>query len=650
MIGNVLNVDIETYSSRDIKQTGVYAYTEAPDFEVLLIGYSLNGGPVVVLDMTLPDDDKGFRKMLVDPTVKKTAFNANFERTCLAKWYGVPMPPEQWDCTMVRALSLGLPASLEKVGQALGLPEDQQKLKTGKELIRYFCNPCKPTKSNNMRIRNLPEDNLAKWEEFIEYNRQDVITERAIRGILNSGWTGEGHLWCLDQRINDNGVRLDLDLAHKIVDYDENHQKALKKRAKELTGLDNPNSQMQLKSWIESKGIPCDSLAKADVAKMLETVRDPDVREVLQIRQLTSKTSTKKYKAMLNAACDDGRLRGILQFYGTRTGRWAGRLVQIHNLPQNHLPDLELARSLVKNKDFETLEMLYDSTPQVLSELVRTAFIPSEGCRFVVSDFSAIEARVTAWLAGEQWRLKVFEDGGDIYCKSASRIYGVPVEKHGINGNLRQKGKVAELACGYGGGVGAMKRMDSTGAVPEEEMQRIVSDWRKASPKIVKMWHKFENCAYDTIMGKGPTSYRGIGFYTQDIGEHRFLAVNLPSGRFIFYADPRVVDGPHGPRITYMGQDQTTRQWKQIDTYGGKLTENIVQAIARDCLAGVMIRVANAGYQIVMHVHDEIILDVPKEDKNALEKVNAMMSEPIAWAPGLPLKGDGYETDFYRKD
>ena len=647
-----LSIDIETYSSVDLSEAGVYRYAEAPDFEVLLIGYSVDGGPVEVLDVDAEPFTRitEFCRMLEDPEVMKTAWNANFERTCLAKWTGTPMPPEQWSDTMIMALECGLPGSLANAGIALGLPEDKLKDPIGKSLIQYFSKPCKPTKANGGRTRNLPQHDPDKWKLYIEYNRQDVVTEMAIRDKLKRYPLAESEqkLWCLDQRMNDNGVRVDLPMVEKIVRFDEQNRERLEKEARTITALQNPNSLQQLKGWLASQGVPVEQLRKDDIDRLLSGDLPDNVRRVLEIRKALGKTSVKKYSAMLSATCKDSRLRGILQFYGAnRSGRWAGRIVQTHNLAKNFLPDLDLARELAAAGDFDTMETLFGETSFVFSELIRTAFIPSEGCRFVVSDFSAIEARVVAWLAGEEWVLEAFRNGEDIYCKTASMMYHVPVVKHGVNGHLRQKGKIAVLACGYQGGIGAMKAMDKGGTIPEEELQSVVNQWRAANPKIVKMWRTFERAAQLAIEERRTVKLKnGVAFSYVNWN----LFIKLPNGRKLCYWGARLKEDEKGRRIYYMGVNQETKQWGEAETYGGKLVENVVQATARDCLAEAMTRVSDMGYHIVMHVHDEMIVDVPKEDTDALKKINAAMGQPIEWAPGLPLKGDGYECDFYKKD
>lgn len=655
-----MSVDIETYSSIDLSKTGVYRYVEAPDFDILLIGFSIDGGPVEVIDCTARhnnyEEEKKmvqFKKHLYDPECIKKAFNANFERTCLAKWLGKEMPPEEWRCTMIKCLTMGLPGNLAGAGMALGLPEDKLKDPQGKALIQYFSKPCKPTRVNGQRTRNLPEHDPDKWKLYIEYNRQDVVTEMAIDSKLEIYKTTETEqeLWNLDQRMNDHGVRIAVDMVDKIVDYDTVRKEELQKEAQEITGLANPNSLAQLKTWLNDQGMPMTSVTKDTISAALALKYIPNnVRRVLEIRTALGKTSTAKYSTMLDAVCEDHRLRGILQFYGAnRSGRWAGRLVQTHNLARNSLEDLDLARELAVDGDFDTMQTLFGETAFVFSELVRTAFIPSEGCRFVVSDFSAIEARVISWIADEEWRLQAFRDGKDIYCETASQMYKVPVVKHGINGELRQKGKVAELACGYQGGVGAMKRMDREGSIPEDELQAVVDSWRNANPKVVKLWRLCE-IAVRTAIEEHRTVRLQHGLEFSYINHNLFI--KLPGGRKLCYWDTKLKMDPRDGRehIVYMGVNQETKQWGETETYGGKLVENIVQATARDCLAVAMTRVSNLGYKIVMHVHDEMIVDVPIEDTEALDVINACMAEPIDWAPGLPLKGDGYETTFYKKD
>ena len=654
----VMGVDIETYSSVDLAGSGVYAYTEAPDFDILLIGYKFDDeAEVHVIDTLAVDRDFDpelyeFREALTDPDIIKTAFNATFERTCLAKWTGAAMPPEEWRCTMIKALTLGLPGNLADVGIAMGLPEEKLKDPQGKALIQFFSKPCKPTRMNGQRTRNLPAHDPAKWKLFIEYNRQDVVTEQEILRQLDIYKTPESEqqLWALDQHMNDNGVKLDIPMVEKIVEYDTQRRQELQEEAKVLTGLANPNSLAQLKKWLSKQGVTMTSVTKDTIAATLQTDIPDSVRRMLEIRTALGKTSVAKYSTMLTAVCQDHRLRGILQFYGAnRSGRWAGRLVQTHNLAKNSLPDLDLARELAAAGDFDTLATLFGETAFVFSELIRTAFIPSDGCRFVVSDFAAIEARVLAWIAGEEWTLEAFRQGKDIYCETASMMYRVPVEKHGQNSHLRQKGKVAVLACGYQGGVGAMKRMDKGGSIPEDELQSVVDQWREANPKVVKLWRTCELAAKTAIQEHRTVRLaHGIAFSYIN----RNLFIQLPSGRKLCYWDTRLKQDDYTGRlsITYMGVNQETKQWGETETYGGKLVENIVQATARDCLAVAMTRVSALGYKIVMHVHDEMIVDVPNTDTEAPGRINAIMAQPIDWAEGLPLKGDTYETPFYKKD
>ncbi|EJO5347319.1 DNA polymerase [Clostridium botulinum] len=651
---DTLSIDVETYSSVDIKTSGAYKYCESSGFEILLFAYAFNDKPVQIVDFTQGEElPQEVIQALDNPTILKTAFNANFERNSINNDMFFPngMPPEQWECTMVKALTLGLPSSLDMVGKALNFEEDRQKMKEGKALIQYFCKPCKPTKTNGKRTRNLPEHDMDKWELFKEYCKRDVEVEREIRNLLNKYETKieEQKLWQLDQHINDRGVRIDLVLVENAIKCDESYQERLKEEAINLTGLNNPNSPTQLKKWISERvGHEVTSLTKDSIPILIEESKDKNVKKILELRQLMAKTSIKKYQTMLNARCDDERVRGLLQFYGAnRTGRWAGRLVQVQNLPQNHLPDLEEARNLLRNGDFEIIEFLFDSIPDTLSQLIRTAFIPTDGNRFIVADFSAIEARVIAYLANEQWRLDVFKEGGDIYCASASKMFKVPVEKHGINGYLRAKGKIAELALGYGGAGGAIRAFDKTGSIPDEDLPKLVSDWRKASPHITQFWWNVDKAAKKAITEKTTVAlHHGIKF----IYDPGVLFIQLPSGRKLSYLRPKIEEGKFGSDvITYEGMEQTSKQWKRIETYGPKLVENIVQAFARDCLAETMVRVEKKGFKIVMHVHDELVLDVPKEI-GSVEEICSIFAESIEWAPGLPLKADGYECNYYMKD
>ena len=659
-----MSIDIETYSDRDIGETGAYAYAESPAFSILLIGYLIDGEQQpVVIDLgecRSPEEAKEyvelmypeFLEALLDPDVLKTAYNANFERTCLTRYWGY-MDPEQWCCTMVLASTLGLPRSLEDAGKALGLEEDQQKLATGKELIRYFCKPCKPTRANGGRTRNLPADAPEKWELFKEYNARDVLAEQIILGKLLKfqPTTFEKNLWNWDQRMNDRGVLLDIPFVEGILEHDRENREKLLAEARKLTGITNPNSPSQLKKWLNDNGFPMQSLTKETLEAALSLQYLPDnIRRLLVIRKNLGKTSTAKYQAMMDSVCKDHRLRGILQFYGAnRTGRWAGRIVQVHNLPQNKIPDIGYARELAAERRFEDMEILFGDLPFVFSQLIRTAFIAPEGLTFAVSDFSAIEARVIAWLAGEQWRLDVFRKGGDIYCASASQMFHLPVEKHGINGHLRQKGKVAELALGYQGGFGAMKRMDTTGSIPDDEIPIIIQNWREASPKICKLWYLMESAVKTCIKERRPIRIQHDIVFSYESG---ILFIKLPSGRRIAYWNAKLQVLEDGrEHITYAGVDQDTKKWGRQETYGGKLVENVVQAIARDCLAEAVMRVQEKGYNIVMHVHDEMIVEVPEEDaQNAFQRISESMSTQPPWAPDLPLRGDGYLTKYYKKD
>jgi DNA polymerase len=651
-------IDLETFSSVDISKAGAFKYVESEDFEILLLAYAWDDGPVQVLDMTELVDSpevmarcwqgRDIMRAILHPSVVKVAHNSAFERACLSKYLGAELPAEEWEDTMIMAAMNGLPMSLDAAGAALQLRD--QKIKEGTTLINYFCKPCRPTIANGGRTRNLPEHAPDKWERFKEYCRRDVEVEQAIYYRLRSfpvpDW--ERKVWALDSRINERGVLVDTDLAQAAIDVDEEFRAEHIEEMRKLTGLDNPNSVAQLKDWLAIAGIDCESLNKATVADLKGSVTDPTTRRVLELRQLLGKTSTKKYQAMTAAACDDLRVRGILQYYGAgRTGRWAGRLLQVQNLPQNHLDDIAVVRELVRQRDLETLELCFDSVPDVLSQLIRTALIAKPGHTFLVADYSAIEARVIAYLAGEQWRMDVFAQGGDIYCSSASQMFKVPVVKHGVNGHLRQKGKIAELACGYGGGVGALKAFgaDRLG-LTEEEMQDIVTQWRLASPTIPKFWSAAENAAKRALENPGRTFTLPCGVkYLRDADA---LRCRLPSGRILSYWDARVEDYKDRPSVVFMGQNQTTRKWEKTETWGGKLVENIVQAFARDCLAVALLRLDEAGYNIVFHVHDEIIAEAPEGSR--WQDMADIMGLPIDWAPGLLLRGDGYETKFYMKD
>ena len=643
-----LLVDIETYSSVDITKAGAFKYIESDDFEILLIAYVWNDEPVRVLDLTSTDHENDEYQDIVagllDQDTIKIAHNSAFERAALGKHLGRYLPPEEWEDTMILAAYNGLPLSLDAVGAALRLHD--QKIKEGTSLISYFCKPCKPTISNGGRTRNMPHHAPDKWARFREYCRRDVEVAQAIYNRLSSYPVTdfERQVWATDARINERGVQIDRELVESAIAVDNAFREEHLEEMRRLTGLDNPNSVQQLKAWLSAAGIECDSLSKATIADIKCSATDNTTKRVLELRQMLSKTSTKKYEAMTAAACKDDRVCGLTQYYGAaRTGRWAGRLIQLQNLPQNHLDNIGTVREIVRARDLESLEMIFDSVPDTLSQLIRTALVAKPGCTFLVSDYSAIEARVIAYLAGETWRMEVFKNGGDIYCASASQMFHVPVEKHGVNGHLRQKGKIAELALGYGGGIGAMKNFgaDKMG-MTDEEMLEIVNQWRVASPTIPKLWRDVEKAARSAIENPG-RSYRincGV-VYRRDTDA---LRCKLPSGRWLTYWEPRIED----EKIYFMGQNQTTRKWEKTDTWGGKLTENIVQAFARDCLAVAMVRLEEAGYHIVFTVHDEVIVEAPEGSR--WQDVAEIMGQPIDWAPGLILHGDGYETKFYMKD
>lgn len=652
-----LLIDLETYSSADITKTGAFKYAEAPDFEILLLACAWDDGPVQVIDMTGREpvtDERTAAKAaalasvvagITDPDTVKVAHNSAFERACLTRYLGRDLPPEEWEDTMILAAMNGLPLSLDAAGAALELRD--QKIREGTALISYFCKPCKPTIANGGRTRNRPEHAPDKWERFKAYCKRDVEVEQAIYRRLRSFPVTdfERKVWALDARINERGVRIDTGLVAAAIAQNEAFTTRRMAEMRRLTGLENPNSVAQLKDWLETAGMSADSLNKAAVQELKDKATDPATRRVLELRQQLGKTSVTKYEAMQNAVCADGRVRGLLQYYGAgRTGRWAGRLVQVQNLPQNHLAGLGLVRELVRERDLETLELCFDSVPDVLSQLIRTAFVAGEGNIFHVADYSAIEARVIAYLAGEKWRMDVFRSGGDIYCSSASAMFRVPVVKHGVNGHLRQKGKIAELACGYGGGVGALRAFgaDKMG-LTEEEMQDIVTQWRAASPAIPRFWRDAESAAVRAINNPGRTTTVPCGVKYRRDGDA--LRCRLPSGRILSYWDAKLdTDGS----ICFMGQNQTTRRWEKTGTWGGKLVENIVQAYARDCLAVAMVRLAEEGWKICFHVHDEVIVEAPIG--TSWEQVAEVMGRPIDWAPGLLLRGDGYSTPFYRKD
>ena len=643
-----LSIDLETYSDQPLAKTGVYRYVESPDFEILLSAYSVDGGPVQQIDLACGEKiPSEVLSALEDETVTKWAFNANFERICLSRFLGYPtgdyLEPDSWKCSMVWAAYMGLPLSLEGTGAVLGL--EKQKLSEGKDLIKYFCQPCAPTKSNGQRTRNLPKHSLDKWLAFKRYNIRDVETEMSIQARLskypvpNSVWE-EYHL---DQEINDRGVGLDMELVRQAIQMDGRSRSELTQAMKELTSLDNPNSVQQMKQWLADNGVETDTLGKKAVAEVLKTA-PPQLQKVLTLRQQLAKSSVKKYQAMETAVCADGRARGMFQFYGAnRTGRWAGRIIQMQNLPQNHLDDLSEARGLVRAGNFDALETLYEDVPDTLSQLIRTAFVPQENRKFIVADFSAIEARVIAWLAGEKWRQDVFAAGKDIYCASASHMFGVPVEKHGVNGHLRQKGKIAELALGYGGSVGALKAMGALEmGLSEDELPALVSAWRQANPKIVQFWWAVDRAVMDAVTRKTTTKTHGIVFSARN----GMLFITLPSGRSLAYVKPKIGTNKFGGDcITYEGVGGT-KKWERLDSYGPKFVENIVQATSRDILCYAMRTLRCCS--IVMHIHDEVVIEADR--RMSLQAVCDQMGRTPPWAKGLRLRADGYETDFYKKD
>lgn len=648
-----LAIDLETYSDNDIKY-GVYKYVDTPQFEILLLGYSFDDEPVQVTDLTKEEMPARVLQALFDGAVTKTAFNANFEITCLKKFYP-DMPAEQWECTSILALYNSLPTGLANVAKILKLADDKQKDTRGKALINYFSKPCRPTKTNGGRTRNLPEHNPEAWETYIEYNRQDVVVEKEIRKKLIDLKPPEieHKYWLMDQEINSRGARINEKLVNNAIRMNREQQKELLAKAKELTGLENPNSPGQLKRWVEDRlGETVDSIDKKAIVELLKKDIPEDVRKMLGMRQKLGKTSIKKYEAMQQALTSDGRVHGMFQFYGAmRTGRWAGRIVQLHNLPRNNMEskELDIARAFIKNGDLEMMELCYENVPDTLSQLVRTAITATPGYRFIVDDFSAIEARVIAWLAGEKWRQDVFAEGGDIYCASASAMFGVPVIKHGVNGHLRQKGKIAELALGYGGSVGALKQMgaDKMG-LSDTELQEIVVKWRDASPAITKLWWDVDNAAKNAIKTGGTVKIKqgSLAFKRK----HGALFIELPSGRHLVYIKPEIGENRFGGEsILYQGMEQGSRKWGRLETYGGKLVENIVQAIARDCLAAAMLRLKEAGYKIIMHIHDEVVMEVP-DGKGSLAEVTEIMSKNEPWETGLIKTADGFEGQYYMKD
>ena len=643
-----LSIDLETYSDQPLAKTGVYRYVESPDFEILLFAYSVDGGSVQQIDLACGEKiPPAILAALEDDKVIKWAFNANFERICLSRFLGYPtgdyLEPDSWRCSMVWAAYMGLPLSLEGAGAVLGL--EKQKLAEGKDLIKYFCQPCAPTKSNGLRTRNLPKHAPDKWLTFKKYNIRDVETEMSIQARLlkypvpDSVWEE----YRLDQEINDRGVGLDMELVRQAIQMDGRSRSELTQAMKELTSLDNPNSVQQMKQWLADNGVETDTLGKKAVAELLKTAPQ-QLQKVLTLRQQLAKSSVKKYQAMETAVCADGRARGMFQFYGAnRTGRWAGRIIQMQNLPQNHLDDLSEARGLVRAGGFDALEMLYEDVPDTLSQLIRTAFVPQEDRKFIVADFSAIEARVIAWLAGEKWRQDVFAQGKDIYCASASQMFGVPVEKHGVNGHLRQKGKIAELALGYGGSVGALKAMGALEmGLSEDELPSLVSAWRQANPKIVQFWWAVDRAVMDAVTRKTTTKTHGIIFSARN----GMLFITLPSGRSLAYVKPKIGENRFGGDcITYEGVGGT-KKWERIDSYGPKFVENIVQATSRDILCYAMQTLRCCS--IVMHIHDEVVIEADR--RMSLQAVCDQMGRTPPWAKGLQLRADGYETDFYKKD
>lgn len=657
-----MSIDLETYSDVNITKCGAYKYAESDEFEILLFGVSVDGGPVTVYDLacgdTIPEE---ILAALSDENITKWAFNASFERICLSNWLkkhrpeyftgcsipenpaGQYLDPASWKCTMIWSAYMGLPLSLEGVGAVLKLQD--QKLKEGKDLIRYFCSPCKPTKSNGGRTRNLPEHDPEKWSLFKSYNKRDVEVEMAIQKRL-SKYPVPDFIWDeyhLDQEINDRGIALDMNVVENAISFDERSKAALSETMQDITGVKNPNSVVQMKAWLSENGVEAESLGKKDVAKLIDDT-DGQVEEALRLRLQLAKSSVKKYQAMQNAVCKDGRAHGMFQFYGAnRSGRWAGRLIQLQNLPQNHMPDLAEARAIVKAGDYDTLQLLYDDIPDTLSQLIRTAFVPRPRYKFIVSDFSAIEARVLAYLAGETWRSKVFAEGKDIYCASASQMFGVPVEKHGINGHLRQKGKIAELALGYGGSVGALKSMGALEmGLSEEELQPLVNSWRNSNPMITAFWWDIDHAVKTTITQRIQTEVRGIRFFYKS----GMLFIKLPSGRLLSYVKPRIGENQYGGEsVTYEGVG-STKKWERIESYGPKFVENIVQAVSRDILCYSMKTLRHCF--IVGHVHDELIIECnPDVDLNVICK---QMGRSPDWMPDILLRADGYETDFYKKD
>ena len=643
-----LSIDIETYSSANLSKSGVYKYAESEDFEILLFAYSVDQAPVEVVDLAMgeqiPDE---VMEALTDDSVIKWAFNALFERICLSRFLGLEtghyLNPSSWHCSMVWSAVMGLPLSLEGVGSVLGL--EKQKMREGKDLIRYFCVPCKATKSNGGRTRNLPEHDMDKWKRFKSYNIRDVESEMQIQNKL-SRFPVSDKIWReyhKDQEINDRGIQLDPIFVKEALVTDDKTRTELNENIKRLTGLENPNSVLQMREWLKDHGIKTESLDKKTVAELIPKAPDT-FAEVLSMRQKLAKSSVKKYQAMETAICTDGRARGMFMFYGAnRSGRWAGRIIQLQNLPQNHMPDLKEARDLVRSGNYDAMELLYDDIPDVLSQLIRTAFIPRAGMKFIVADFSAIEARVIAWLAEEKWRMEAFKAGADIYCASASRMFGVPVEKHGVNGHLRQKGKIAELALGYGGSVGALTAMGALDmGLTEDELKPLVDSWRNTNPNIVSLWWSIGDAVITAVKQKCKTTACGITIEVRS----GMLFITLPSGRRLSYVKPRIGENRFGGEsVTYEGVGGT-KKWERIESYGPKFVENIVQGIARDLLVNAIFNLD--GYRIVAHVHDEVIIEASEE--TSLDEIFALMCKAPSWADGLILNADGYVCDFYKKD
>lgn len=643
---DTLAIDIETYSNVSLPDCGVHRYTASPQFEILLFAYSINDEPTKIIDLASGEEmPEEIMEMLIDDSVTKTAFNAAFERNCINRHFGLSLRPEGWRCTAVQASMLSLPLSLEGVGGALNL--DKKKMSEGKDLIRYFCMPCKPTKANGGRTRNLPSDAPEKWELFKTYCIRDVDVEKQIRKKLSKFPIPEKEqeLYCMDQRINDRGIMVDRELISHAITCDLLYKEAATKKAYEISGLENPNSVSQLKGWLNEKGIEVDSLAKAAVEELVENSQD-EVSEMMKLRLAMSKTSVKKYEAMERSVCPDGRVHGLLQFYGAnRTGRWAGRLVQIHNLPQNHMEDLELARSLVKEGRYDLIELFYDSMPEVLSELIRTAFVARPGCRFIVSDFSAIEARVMGYLAGESWVMEEFRGAGKIYEQTAAKMFHIPIEEITKGSPYRARGKVASLACQYGGAEGALVSMGALNFVKEEELKGLVQSWRNANPHIVNYWYEIDGAVKAAVKERKITTVGMVTVYYQS----GMLKITLPSGRVLSYVRPRMTTNRFGSEsVSYEGVG-TNRKWTRIESYGAKFCENIVQAMARDVLAEAMLRLEKSGFDIVCHIHDEVVLEVP-EGRSSVEEVNQIMAVCPDWCEGLPLEAAGFESPFYKKD